>query len=219
MRKVGGLGRLRNVAAASAVDAKALVTNAGAWSRPEALRHDSPATEAPAANAHEPLRHGAVTSSICEYYRYCILRRCIVLTAISGHFWPEVCEPHPLQSDGPSQPRQSSKVRLCSSDSPLLPLTVSPADLIQEMYLKELKAYKIPQPKPSDSEGHVQRFQAPAPPKSPEESDLAGDMKAYEDQQVEVEGQASEGEATEPVDDYFEDLKQIDEEEHAHGGH
>jgi hypothetical protein len=39
-------------------------------------------------------------------------------------------------------------------------------------------------------------------------------MKAYEDQPVEVEGQASAGEAKEPEDDYFEDLKQFDEEHH-----
>lgn len=80
------------------------------------------------------------------------------------------------------------------------------------MYLKELRAYKTPQVKPSDAEGHVQKFQAPAAPKSPEESNLASEMKAYEDQQVEVEGQAAAGEATEPEDDYFEDLKQFDEE-------
>jgi len=86
------------------------------------------------------------------------------------------------------------------------------------MYLKELRAYKVPQVKPSDAEGHVQKFQAPAPPKSPEESNLASEMKAYEDQQVEVEGQASSGETAEPEDNYFEDLKQFDEEQ-AHGGH
>jgi len=85
------------------------------------------------------------------------------------------------------------------------------ADLVQDLYLKELRAYKVPQTKPSDAEGHVQKFQAPAPPKSPEESNLASEMKAYEDQQVEVEGQASTGEAAEPEDDYFEDLKQFDE--------
>ena len=80
------------------------------------------------------------------------------------------------------------------------------------MYLKELRAYKIPQPKPNDAEGHVQKFHAPPPPKSPEETNLASEMKAYEEQEVEVEGQASTGEAKEPEDNYFEDLKQFDEE-------
>ena len=35
-------------------------------------------------------------------------------------------------------------------------------------------------------------------------------MKAYEDQVVEIEGQASTGETQEPEEDYFEDLKHID---------
>ena len=80
------------------------------------------------------------------------------------------------------------------------------------MYLKELRAYKPPPPKASDSEGHVLKFQAPAPPKSPEERNLASQMKAYEDQAVEIEGQAATGEMTEAEEDYFEDLKQFDEE-------
>lgn len=80
------------------------------------------------------------------------------------------------------------------------------------MYLKELKAYKIPQPKPSDAEGSVAKFNPPAAPKSPEESNLANEMKEYEDQVVEVEGQAATGETQSPEEDYFEDLKQFDEE-------
>jgi F-type H+-transporting ATPase subunit h len=87
------------------------------------------------------------------------------------------------------------------------------------MYLKELRAYKIPQPKPNDAEGHVQKFAPPQPPKSPEETDLAREMKAYEEQEVEVEGQASSGEAKEPEDDYFEDLKQFDEEHREGAAH
>ena len=93
------------------------------------------------------------------------------------------------------------------------------ADLVQEMYLKELRAYKIPPPKPSDAEGHVQKFNPPPPPKSPEEVNLASEMKAYEDQLVEVEGLASTGETKEPEDNYFEDLKQFDQEEHHEPGH
>ena len=78
------------------------------------------------------------------------------------------------------------------------------------MYLKELRAYKPPQVKASDAEGHVQKFTPPAAPKSPEETNLANDMKAYEDQIVEIEGQASSGTTQEPEEDYFEDLKHID---------
>ena len=87
------------------------------------------------------------------------------------------------------------------------------------MYLKELRAYKTPQPKSSDAEGHVQKFKAPSPPKSPEETNLASEMKAYEDQVVEIEGHASEGATAEPEEDYFEDLKQFDQEPETHGSH
>ncbi|KAF2843178.1 ATP synthase H chain, partial [Patellaria atrata CBS 101060] len=82
---------------------------------------------------------------------------------------------------------------------------VRQADIVQDLYLRELKAYKLPQVKPSDAEGSVQKFSSPKPPKSPEETDLANDLKAYETQQVEVEGQSSDGEATATSDDWFED--------------
>lgn len=82
------------------------------------------------------------------------------------------------------------------------------------MYLKELKAYK-PQPvKPGDADAHVHKFKAPQPPPSPEEANLQNDLKAYEDQVPEVEGQSgSEGAA--PVEqDWFEEEEE--EDEHAH---
>lgn len=90
------------------------------------------------------------------------------------------------------------------------------ADLIQDLYLRELKAYKPP-PQKGPEEGAVAKFTPPAAPKSPEEADLASEMKAYEDQQVEVEGQTAAGETqSSPEEDYFEDLKQFDEEEAHH---
>lgn len=73
-----------------------------------------------------------------------------------------------------------------------------------------MREYKAPATKASDSEGHVQKFSPPAAPKSPEEANLANDMKAYEDQVVEIEGQAAAGEQQEAEEDYFEDLKHID---------
>ncbi|KAL8829091.1 MAG: hypothetical protein Q9191_002216 [Dirinaria sp. TL-2023a] len=77
----------------------------------------------------------------------------------------------------------------------LAPTAALRADLVQDLYLKELKAYKPPPTKASDAEGHVLKFSVPKPPQSPEEGDLAQDLKAYEQQQVEVEGQAAAGEA------------------------
>ena len=86
------------------------------------------------------------------------------------------------------------------------------ADLVQDLYLRELKAYKVPAVKPSDSEGHVQKFSAPAPPKSPEETDIANELKAYEASTVDIEGQA-EGSVAEKEVDWFEEEP---EEEAAH---
>jgi F-type H+-transporting ATPase subunit h len=63
------------------------------------------------------------------------------------------------------------------------------ADFVQELYLKELKAYKIPAVKESDAEGNVQTFSVPKTPASPEETDLAGNLKEYESMAVEIEGQ------------------------------
>ncbi|KAL8795496.1 MAG: hypothetical protein Q9195_002085 [Heterodermia aff. obscurata] len=85
------------------------------------------------------------------------------------------------------------------------------ADLVQDMYLKELKAYKPTPLKASDSEGLVQKFSAPKPPKSPDEGDIAQDLKAYEEQQVEVEGQVTSGESGPVEEDWFEPPEEDEE--------
>ncbi len=63
------------------------------------------------------------------------------------------------------------------------------ADFVQELYLKELKAYKPTPIKETDSVGQVATFSLPKTPKSPEEADLASSLKEYESMAVEVEGQ------------------------------
>lgn len=87
------------------------------------------------------------------------------------------------------------------------------ADLVQDMYLKELKAYKPAPLKANDSEGQVQKFSVPQPPKSPEEADLQKDLQAYEQQTPEVAGQAAAGESA-PVQDWF--VEEAEEEEAHH---
>ncbi|KUJ08023.1 uncharacterized protein LY89DRAFT_691329 [Mollisia scopiformis] len=94
----------------------------------------------------------------------------------------------------------------------ITPTAVRQADLVQDLYLKELKNYKAPAVKANDSEGHVQKFSAPKPPKSPEEADIANELKAYEASTVDIEGQA-EGGAVAQDADWFEDEP---EEEAAH---
>ena len=73
------------------------------------------------------------------------------------------------------------------------------------MYLRELKNYKPAPIKPNDAEGHVQKFSMPKAPPSPEEGDLANDLKTYETQQPEVEGQASSDSAAPVEEDWFEE--------------
>lgn len=94
-------------------------------------------------------------------------------------------------------------------------LTIHAAGLIQDLYLKELKAYKPSTLKTPDSDGHVQKFAPPKPPQPPNEGDIANELKEYETQQVEVEGQAAAGEPSDVGVDWFED----DLEEKAHNDH
>lgn len=83
------------------------------------------------------------------------------------------------------------------------------------MYLRELKAYKPTPIKASDSEGQVQKFALPTAPKSPEEIDIANELKTYESQTVELEGQAEAGSSAEAEESWFVDDWE-EEEPHAH---
>lgn len=95
----------------------------------------------------------------------------------------------------------------------------NPADFVQELYIKELRAFKPTPLKANDSDGHVQQFSLPKARASPEESsDIAKDLKSYDSQLVEVEGQEVAGgegaRATE--EDWFED---DEESEEVHASH
>lgn len=76
---------------------------------------------------------------------------------------------------------------------------------MQELYLKELKAYKPAAVKASDAEGHVLKFNPPKTPTSPEEADIAKELKSYEDSTVEIEGQAEAGSEAAVEQDWFEE--------------
>ncbi|KAI2623029.1 ATP synthase H chain [Hypomontagnella submonticulosa] len=89
------------------------------------------------------------------------------------------------------------------------------ADFVQELYLKELKAYKPAPVKESDSVGQVQTFNIPKTPKSPEEADLASSLKEYESMAVEVEGNEGVAAGTPAVvEDWL-----VEEEEEEAGAH
>lgn len=68
------------------------------------------------------------------------------------------------------------------------------ADLVQDMYLRELRTYKPSSPKLAENEGQIQKFAIPNAPSSPEDGDIARDIKAYESQGVEVETTGMEAE-------------------------
>ncbi|OJJ39196.1 hypothetical protein ASPWEDRAFT_36929 [Aspergillus wentii DTO 134E9] len=91
---------------------------------------------------------------------------------------------------------------------------VRQADPVQDLYLRELRAYKPTPVKPGDAEAHVQKFTAPKAPASPEEANLANELKSYETQEVEVEGQAASGEAAPVEESWF-----VEEEEEAGAAH
>ncbi|KAI4100812.1 MAG: hypothetical protein LQ345_007433 [Seirophora villosa] len=74
-------------------------------------------------------------------------------------------------------------------------------DLVQDLYLREIRSYKAPSLKASDAEGHVQKFSVPKAPRSPDEGDIAQDLKDYENQQVDLEGLADPD--GEPHKDYW----------------
>ncbi|RYP40267.1 hypothetical protein DL767_001810 [Monosporascus sp. MG133] len=90
------------------------------------------------------------------------------------------------------------------------------ADFVQELYLKELKAYKPTPVKDSDAIGQVQTFTVPKAPKSPEEADLANSLKEYENAVVEVEG--NEGATATSTPAVIEDWL-VEEEEEETGAH
>lgn len=107
----------------------------------------------------------------------------------------------------PLHPCQSSKAPL---------LITSSADFVQDLYIKELRGFKPTPLKPNDSDGQVQQFSLPKARASPEESDIAKDLKSYDSQVVEVEGQEVAGRAISTEEDWFEDDEDSGEAPAAH---
>ena len=79
------------------------------------------------------------------------------------------------------------------------------ADLVQDLYLKELKSYRPAPVKASDADAHVRKFAVPSAPTPPEEGDITQDLKAYGEAPVEVEGALAPGE--QPVDRFAQFLE------------
>lgn len=79
------------------------------------------------------------------------------------------------------------------------------SNLIQDLYIKEIKGYKAPPLTLKDAEGSVKPWTPPAAPSAPSvEGDVAADLAAYESSSVEVESQASTSSTPEAaVEDWF----------------
>ncbi|KAJ8100889.1 ATP synthase complex subunit H-domain-containing protein [Lipomyces tetrasporus] len=77
-------------------------------------------------------------------------------------------------------------------------------DLVQDLYLKELKSYKAPPVKASDSVGQVKPWVSPSAPTPPTvEAAAPTDLSEYDSQVVEVEGVAVDAEEDAEVEDWF----------------
>ncbi|EPE08245.1 atp synthase h chain [Ophiostoma piceae UAMH 11346] len=126
----------------------------------------------------------------------------------------------PMHGDSGPTPRRAlaaaARLSTVQVRTFIVPTVSRRADFVQELYLKELKAYKTPAVKLEDSVGQVATFSLPKAPASPEEADLASSLQEYESMAVEVEGQetGADGQvAAAPVEDW---LVEEEEEEGAH---
>ncbi|TFK47150.1 hypothetical protein OE88DRAFT_1666445 [Heliocybe sulcata] len=73
---------------------------------------------------------------------------------------------------------------------------VSHRDLVQEIYVREIKSYKTPAPPKDAHVGHVKPFSAPSAPKAPAlPADLASELSAYDAQEPIKEPAASVAQA------------------------
>ncbi|KAK6527066.1 hypothetical protein TWF281_010260 [Arthrobotrys megalospora] len=97
------------------------------------------------------------------------------------------------------------------------------SDIVQDLYLRELKAYKPTPPKANDHEGQVRIWKAPAVASTPDlgEASLTSDISAYQAQIVETESGVPDAtaEGAAPVknaDDWFDEEAAFAEEKPAH---
>lgn len=98
------------------------------------------------------------------------------------------------------------------------------ADIVQDLYLKELKNYKPAPAQANDHEGQVKPWHAPAAPSVPDLglSGVQQDLASYESQAVEVEGSVAEvdtASARKTSDDWFEEDLVFEEDHDAGGSH
>lgn len=79
------------------------------------------------------------------------------------------------------------------------------ADIIQDLYVKEVKAFKAPVLTAADATGSVKEWSTPSSPAAPAvEGDVAAELSEYESSAVEVEtAKPSESAADASAEDWF----------------
>ncbi|KAI5811626.1 mitochondrial F1F0 ATP synthase subunit Atp14 [Peziza echinospora] len=91
----------------------------------------------------------------------------------------------------------------------IVPTAARKADLVQEIYLRELRAYKPTPVKAGDADAHVKAWRQPSAPTPPATAALAAELPEYVAQVVEVEtgepADATAGEAAAESDWFEED--------------
>lgn len=97
------------------------------------------------------------------------------------------------------------------------------ADIVQDLYLKELKNYKPAPAKANDHEGQVKPWHAPTAPTVPDLglSGVQQDLATYESQAVEVEGSSVDVDtaSSRSNDDWFEEDLVFEEDHDAGSSH
>lgn len=82
-------------------------------------------------------------------------------------------------------------------------VTATRSNLIQDLYVKEIKGYKAPPLTSADAQGSVKPWVTPSAPTVPiVEGDVAADLSAYESSTVDVES-AAPAAAEAAVEDWF----------------
>lgn len=104
---------------------------------------------------------------------------------------------------------------VCASQARLLSTTAVRRNVLQDLYLKELKNVKLAPITPQDAEGSVKPWEEPSKPKIPEvEAQGTEALQAYKNEPVETLSENVEGQAEEPVEEDWLVLDDAEEESH-----
>ena len=91
---------------------------------------------------------------------------------------------------------------LCASRARLLSTSAVRRNVLQDLYLRELKNIKLAPITPKDAEGSVKPWEEPSKPKVPElEAQGTEALQAYKSEPVETLSESADGQVEEPVEE------------------